>query len=263
MAEAAERMSSEPASFTERVMTAIAVAPIPTPTRTFLAAIRAGAARDACAALSVAWHITTVRAWYIAPSVRTRSLALILGVVTLLGMASLVAAAATVQVVSPQWLERAQVADPVAPVNDEPAPAFDLPTRGGGDGQADDPAEGPAKVDPPDKTDEAAGDSTDDGSDLDDRHAGDQLDDGDERLDGASGDSDPPDKIDSSHDGSSHDGSSGDSDRPNKIDTGHDGSNDGADPPDKVDDGHPGDPQDEPDESRDSGDGDDDGGSGG
>lgn len=214
--EAAERMPFESAGFTDRVMTAIAVAPSPTPTRTFLAAIRAGAARDAGAALSVAWHVGTVRSWYIAPRVRTRSLALLLGVVTLLGMGSLAAAAAAVHVVSPRWIERVQTADPVAPAIEEQAPAVHLLTRDGEDPQWNDAAEGPAIVDPPDRIDHGGGSSTDV--------------------------SDPPDKTDDGHDGEppdeidgGHDSTSGDSEPPDQTDDGHD-----SDPPDKTDDGHDG-----------------------
>ena len=245
-----EPMPYEAAGFADRVMTAIAVVPFPTPTRTFVAALRAGAAHDAVAALSVAWHIGTVRSWDIAPPVRTRSLALLLGVVTLLGMGSLAAAAAVVHVVSPNWIERAQTAAPVAPAVDEQVPAINLHTRGSEDAQTDHAAEGPVNVDPPDRFDDSGGGSADDGSNVDDSHDSDPPD----KID-AGDDGDPPDKIDAGHDGSR-----GAGDPPAKTDDGHDGdrparTDDGhdSDPPDKVDDGH----------ASDSGDSDDSGDSGG
>ena len=73
--------------FTDRVMAAVALAPTPTPTRTFLAAMRARAIRDAVATLWVAWHLGTVRSWRVAPSVRARSFALVFAVSSVLGSA--------------------------------------------------------------------------------------------------------------------------------------------------------------------------------
>ena len=228
----AERMPFEAAGFAERVMTAIAVVPFPTPTRTFLAALRAGAAPDAVAALWVAWHIGTVRSWYVAPPVRTRSLALVLGVVTLLGMGSLAAAAAAVHVVSPNWIERAQTVDPVSPTIDEQAPAINLHTGGGEDAQTDHAAEGPVNMDPPDRSGDGDGGWTDEGSNGDD--SGDPPDKTDDGHD-----SDPPDMIDAGRDGSS-----GDGDQPDKVNDGHD-----ADPPDKIDGSHDGSNGDPPEET--------------
>ena len=70
--------------FNERVMAAIALVPTPTPTRTFVAALRARAIRDAVATLWVAWHLGTVRSWHVAPRVRARSFALVLAVTSVL-----------------------------------------------------------------------------------------------------------------------------------------------------------------------------------
>lgn len=89
-----------PVTFSDRVMAALAPLPNPTPTRTLVEALRTHSLRDALAALSVAWHLGTVRSWPIAPRVRARSFALVLAAVTLLGTGSLAAAAAAVHVVS-------------------------------------------------------------------------------------------------------------------------------------------------------------------
>jgi hypothetical protein len=81
-------------AFVERVMTATETVPSPAPARAFGRALRAGAWRDAVAIISVAWHLGTVRAWSVAPRVRARSLALVLGVASVLATGSIVAAAA-------------------------------------------------------------------------------------------------------------------------------------------------------------------------
>jgi uncharacterized membrane protein YgcG len=88
-----------PADFADRVMRAVAAAPRPTPTRSFLAALRQGAPRNAARSVSVASHLVTVRTWPVAPRVRARSFALVLGVVFVLTTGSLAAAAAVRQVV--------------------------------------------------------------------------------------------------------------------------------------------------------------------
>jgi hypothetical protein len=85
-------------AFTDRVMAAIIREPVPTPARSFLSAVRRRSGRNAVSSLSVAWHIGTVRT-SIAPAVRVRSIALVLGVACVLGTGSL-AAAATVRVVA-------------------------------------------------------------------------------------------------------------------------------------------------------------------
>ncbi len=114
-----------PEDFTERVMAALAPLPDPTPTRTFVEALRTGSPRDALAALSVAWHLGTVRTWPVSTRVRARSFALVLAAVALLGTGSLVAAAA-VHVVS-SVPDRHPTVEPggVAPVAN-PTPA-DVP----------------------------------------------------------------------------------------------------------------------------------------
>jgi uncharacterized membrane protein YgcG len=88
-----------PSDFTDRVMRAVAAAPAPTPTRSFLAALRRGALRNAAGSVSVASHLVTVRTWPVAPRVRARSFALVLGVVFVLMTGSLAAAAAVRHVV--------------------------------------------------------------------------------------------------------------------------------------------------------------------
>jgi hypothetical protein len=104
--------SSRPASdeFADRVMAAIAGAPPPTPTRSFLSAVRVRAVRSAAATLWVAWHLATVRGWRIGPQVRARSMALVLGVAAVLGTGSL-AAAAAVHEVAPRLMVSAPASD--------------------------------------------------------------------------------------------------------------------------------------------------------
>jgi hypothetical protein len=136
--------------FTNRVMATIETAPPPTPTRTFLCAVRSSAARDAVAALWVAWHLGTVRRWHIAPRVRARSFALVLAVAAVLGTGSL-AAAAAVRVVAPPLIERAPVAAPV------PSGVYDHDPVTNGQTATDDPgrvnggSQAPSIVDQPDK----------------------------------------------------------------------------------------------------------------
>jgi hypothetical protein len=81
-------------AFADRVMAAIRREKPPTPTRTFVSAVRARSPRDAGSALWTAWHLGTVRAWSIAPGVRARSIALVLAVACALGTGSLATAAA-------------------------------------------------------------------------------------------------------------------------------------------------------------------------
>ena len=97
--------------FTDRVMTAISLIAAPTPTRTFVASVRAGAMRNAAASLWVAWHLGTVRSWSVAPRVRARSFALVLAVTSVLASGSLAAAAAVHSVV-PQRDDRNPVVAP-------------------------------------------------------------------------------------------------------------------------------------------------------
>ena len=72
----------------------------PVPDAISLAAVRAGSGRDALAAVTVAWHLATQHDWPVAPRVRARSFALVLGVATILGTGSMVAASAA-QVIVP------------------------------------------------------------------------------------------------------------------------------------------------------------------
>ena len=88
-------------SFTDGVMDAIARAVPPSPTRTFLVAVRLRSFGTAVSALRVAWHLGTVRTWHIAPRVRARSFALVMAVAFVLGTTTLVAAAAVTVVVPP------------------------------------------------------------------------------------------------------------------------------------------------------------------
>jgi hypothetical protein len=100
-------------AFADRVMAAIALVAAPSPTRSFLEAIRAGAGRDAAAALWVAWHLGTAGD-PVAPRVRARSLALVIAVATILASGSMVAASAA-RVVVPH-LERSKVLLPIGSV---------------------------------------------------------------------------------------------------------------------------------------------------
>ena len=86
-------------AFVARVMKALAAEPRPTPTGALLRAVRERSINDAINALAVAWHLATARRTPVAPSVRMRSLALVLGAVLALGAASLVGAA-TIRVVA-------------------------------------------------------------------------------------------------------------------------------------------------------------------
>jgi hypothetical protein len=85
--------ASQGDAFSDRVMAAVALVAGPSPTRSFLEAVRSGAGRDAAAALSVAWHLGTARGT-VAPRVRARSLALIIAVASILASGSMVAASA-------------------------------------------------------------------------------------------------------------------------------------------------------------------------
>jgi hypothetical protein len=108
------------AEFTDRVMAAILVLPAPTPTRGFIASVRARTLRDAIATLWVAWHLGTVRSWHVAPRVRARSFALVLAVASVLATGSLAAAAAVHSAV-PQRDEPNPVAAPAgSSVDGEP-----------------------------------------------------------------------------------------------------------------------------------------------
>lgn len=93
---------SMPDSFADGVMRAIASASPPSPTRTFLRAMRVRSLGNAVTALIVAWHLGTVRAWPISPRVRARSFALVFAVAFVLGTGTLAAAGAVTVVVQPR-----------------------------------------------------------------------------------------------------------------------------------------------------------------
>jgi hypothetical protein len=86
-------------SFAQLVMDRVTHERRPSASRAFLAAARAGSARDALAALGTAWHLFTVRQWVIAPRVRLRAAALVLSVVGALTLGASLAAAAAIHVI--------------------------------------------------------------------------------------------------------------------------------------------------------------------
>jgi hypothetical protein len=177
-----------PAGFADGVMAAVLVAPRPTPTRSFVSAVRARRAHDALAALWVAWHLGTVHSSHVAPPVRARSFALVLAVATILTTGSL-AAAAAVGVVVPASAERPPAAIPAASGIDELGPAqrhqtgVDQPADTEGSAPTDDPvgtdADGlppntgdkPGEIGPEDRDDpnldEQPGPADDDDADSD------------------------------------------------------------------------------------------------
>ena len=83
-----------PAAFVDRVMAAVRLEAPPTPARALSGALRRRSLSDAGSALAVAWHLATVRGWEVAPSVRARSMALVLAVALALISGSLAAAGA-------------------------------------------------------------------------------------------------------------------------------------------------------------------------
>jgi hypothetical protein len=236
---AGQRGLLTPSEFADRVMSAIAVAPLPTPTRTFLAAIRARAWREAFAALTVAWHLSTVRRWHVAPRVRARSFALVLAVTAVLGTGSLVAAAAINQFV-PVRIERVpapmpagsgvqerhvdgvRAIDPSGPNND--ADESLRPVDGSGEPDDEDDPIGGAEPDEADDVDEA------DDADENEPGAGDDRTDRDDEEDDDSsgGADDPDDDRDEDHpsDTSDADDDSGVSDESDGTDSDDDSSTD-------------------------------------
>ena len=111
-----------PDGFADDVMRAIAEVPQPSPTRTFVGAVRLRSVATAVDALAVAWHLVTVRAWPIAPRVRARSFALVMAVAFVLGTGTLAAAAAVTVVVppridQPRLIDQVPAADPPGPVS--------------------------------------------------------------------------------------------------------------------------------------------------
>ena len=197
--------------FTDRVMEAIRVLPAPTPTRGFIASVRALAVRDSIATLWVAWHLGTVRRWHVAPRVRARSFALLLAVTSVLATGSL-AAAAAVQSVA-QRDEPNPVAAPAGSSVDEG------PAGNGHTSSAPSPheTESPLPTETPKATDHHA---------ITTDHAPAATDTGRHGSDG--------DQAKGSHDGddehATHDG-----DAPDASDDAHDGSG-GGEQPDATDD---------------------------
>jgi len=116
-------------AFSDRVMAAIAVMATPSPTRSFVHAIRGGSGRDAVAALTVAWHLATQRDWPVAPRVRARSFALVLAVASVLGTGSMVAASAA-RVILPH-VDRTEILEPRGSIILESAPDRITPTAPG------------------------------------------------------------------------------------------------------------------------------------
>lgn len=184
-------------------MAAIADAPTPTPTRSFVAALRAGAPHDAGSAITVAWHLATVRTWPIAPRVRARSFALVFALAAILATSSL-ATAAAVRVVVASGSEHERVIDHSGsgadkPVVVEPSPSntpkpspTSEPTRSA-------PATLPPAALPPTITGEDPGTSkpsrpsksTEGGDQAIDDHGG--TDDANDRSDAEDGDHSPDD----------------------------------------------------------------------
>ena len=114
-------------AFADLVMASIAAVPLPTPTRSFASALRAGAVRDAGSTVLVAWHLATVRSWRVAPRVRARSFALVFAVAAMLTTGSL-ATTAAVRVVAPLRLPHSRFVDGngsniTAPGAAEPTPS--------------------------------------------------------------------------------------------------------------------------------------------
>jgi len=235
-----DRTLLSPSEFIDRVMTSIALAPTPTPTRAFVAAMRARALRDAAATLWVAWHLGTVRTWPIAPRVRARSFALVLAVSAVLATGGLAAAAAVHSVV-PQRDDRNLLMAPSGSSVDQLGPTRNGQTGTDEPEQTDDADQSPASTDEPDTTEQTGGGSGIDWpSDADEGAPGGQPDEADDHEDHDSDDSDSPDDRDDSDDGADADDGSDDDDRPVATDD-HDAGDDG-DQPEEADD--PDDPHD-------------------
>lgn len=234
--------------FVDRVMSSIAQAPMPTPTRTFVAGMRAHALQDAAAALWVAWHLGTVRSWHVAPRVRVRSFALVLGVTSVLATGGLAAAAAVHSVV-PQHDDRNPLTAPNGSSVDGPRPGMNAQTGTDEPDQTDDADPGPTTIDEPDKTDHTGGGApVDPPADTDAGSNGVQPDVPDDHDDDHdSVDEDGPGHGDESDE--SNDGSDGDNgDESDESDDGDDGSN-GHHRPAATDDHDSGNDGDEPDET--------------
>jgi uncharacterized membrane protein YgcG len=87
-------------SFADRVMAAVALEPVPSPARSLVSALRSGSWPDAAACVRTAWHLSTVRAWHVAPAARVRAIALVLAVLMALGGGGVLAAGAVVRLAS-------------------------------------------------------------------------------------------------------------------------------------------------------------------
>lgn len=212
----------DPAEFADRVMRTIGSEPPPTPTGTFVAAVRARSVRHAVSSLWVAWHLATVRGWTIAPRVRARSFALVLSVMCILAMSASLVAAAAQQVVAPVMHqlsgtdERGQVENGQSGIDeldpDEPEPA---------DAHGPDEGAGPDHdaVAPPD-TEAHEGPNDDQGKD--------EVDDGDQPGSGQAGENEQG--SNGAHHGDDADdaGGASDEDRDGDDDGGGDANGDGS-----------------------------------
>lgn len=124
---------AETAAFADRVMAVVEATPDPTPSRSFLGALRGRSPGDALSSLAVAWHLATVRSWSIAPRVRARSMALVLAVTSVLATGSLVAAAAAVNVAAPPAMDDHHVAAPTVSPDWIADPGLEVPGSEGRD----------------------------------------------------------------------------------------------------------------------------------
>lgn len=135
-------------AFADLVMAAIAAVPLPTPTRSFASALRAGALRDAGSTVLVAWHLATVRSWRVAPRVRARSFALVFAVAATLTMGSL-ATTAAVRIVAPLRVPHSRLVDGNGSNIAAPAAAQPKPSLSPEANPTAEPPEAPPAVVPP------------------------------------------------------------------------------------------------------------------
>jgi hypothetical protein len=188
------RPGGEPVSdvqaFVERVMAAVEVEPVPTPARTLVTSLRGHSIVDAAAAVATAWHLATVSGRRIAPSVRMRSMALVLSVAAVLAMGGSLATAAAVRVVE-RAVANQQDTVPNGPGAGEQGPAED------GQKGVQEPGTVDQDVAEPDDDGEPPLDDETDGATAKD--APENEDDADEDTPG-SDDSDDADEADRDHD---------------------------------------------------------------
>ncbi len=104
------------------VMARVASEPRPTPSRSFAAAVRRAAPRDALVVVSTAWRLATMRGLAVPAGARMRSLALALGVSGVLATSGSIALASVADVAR-HVVEQVGVQHPVAPPRGDPAPA--------------------------------------------------------------------------------------------------------------------------------------------